>query len=254
MTSNQGSGFGITPRLIVGLLIVAFGVALLLDQLNIIEAGELIHYWPFGIVAIGLAKILQDKERSSRMSGGVFLIIGMILVLDNFVRIDFDMWRLWPLAIIFLGGLILWRSTRPAPEGVQGPGFVIGGVSTAPKMKNLEGPRGGSLETTMSEFAMWSGVQRRVASANFKRADLTAIMGGIEFDLRQAGADNGEAVIEVFALWGGIEITVPPDWAVSNQVTPIMGGAEDSSTGTQQSRNRLIVKGVVIMGGVDIKV
>ena len=78
-------------------------------------------------------------------------------------------------------------------------------------------------------------------------------MGGIEFDLRHAGTDNGEAVIEVFVLWGGIEIIVPPDWAVSNQVTPIMGGAEDSSTGTQQARHRLVVKGVVIMGGVDIR-
>lgn len=254
MNQPDASGFRLTPRLIVGLMIVAFGIALLLDELNLMEAGELIHYWPFGLVAIGIAKILQDKERSSRISGGIFLGIGLLLVLDNFVRIDFDVWRLWPLVIVFFGGLILWRSLRPAPAGTEGPGFAIGGVSTSPKMKGHEGPRGGSLETNLSEFAMWSGVQRRVASPNFKRADLTAIMGGIEFDLRQAGTDNGEAVIEVFAMWGGIEITVPPDWAVSNQVTPIMGGAEDSSTGTQQSRNRLIVKGVVIMGGVDIKV
>jgi predicted membrane protein len=52
-------------------------------------------------------------------------------------------------------------------------------------------------------------------------------MGGIELDLRQAGTENGTAVIDVFVLWGGIEITVPPDWAVSNEITPIMGGAED---------------------------
>ena len=50
----------------------------------------------------------------------------------------------------------------------------------------------------------------------FRRADLTAIMGGVEVDLR--GASTGqEAVIDVFAWWGGIEITVPPDWAVSNR-------------------------------------
>ena len=113
--------------------------------------------------------------------------------------------------------------------------------------------RGGTNEQKISEFAVWSGVQRRVTSPAFKHADLTAVMGGIEFDLRQAGTNNGEAVIEVFVLWGGIEIIVPPDWAVSNQVTPIMGGAEDSSTGTQQARHRLVVKGVVIMGGVDIR-
>ena len=98
------------------------------------------------------------------------------------------------------------------------------------------------MSQSLSEFAMWSGLQRRVASPAFRRAELTAIMGGIELDLRQAGTENGEAVIDVFVMWGGIEITVPPDWAVSNQVTPILGGSEDKSTGTQQSRNRLIVK------------
>ena len=94
---------------------------------------------------------------------------------------------------------------------------------------------------------------RAATSPAFRRGDLVAVMGGIELDLRQAGTDHGEAVIDVFVLWGGIDITVPPDWAVSNQVTPILGGAEDKSTGHQQARHRLIVKGVVIMGGVEIK-
>jgi hypothetical protein len=70
-----------------------------------------------------------------------------------------------------------------------------------------------------------------VSSPVFRHADLTAVMGGIELDLRQAGTGGGEAVIDVFVMWGGIEITVPPDWAVSNQVVPIMGGAEDSAWG-----------------------
>ena len=98
------------------------------------------------------------------------------------------------------------------------------------------GKAGGRWSSRSSEFAIWSGMQRRVASPAFRRAELTAIMGGIEVDLRQAGTENGEAVIDVFVMWGGIEITVPPDWAVSNQVTPIMGGAEDKSTGTQQAQ------------------
>jgi radical SAM superfamily enzyme YgiQ (UPF0313 family) len=81
------------------------------------------------------------------------------------------------------------------------------------------------------------------------RADLTAIMGGVEVDLRGASTGGQEAVIDVFAWWGGIEITVPPDWAVSNQVVVFMGGVDDSSSGTQDARNRLVVRGFVVMGG-----
>jgi len=134
-------------------------------------------------------------------------------------------------------------------------GVVFGGSSqpAPPASATASGARVGSQDTTYNEVAIWSGIERRVATPAFKRADLTAVMGGIEFDLRQAGADQGEAVIEVFAMWGGIEIIVPPDWAVSNKVTAIMGGAEDQSSGTQMSRSRLTVKGVVVMGGVTIK-
>jgi predicted membrane protein len=240
----------ISPRVVVGLLIVAFGLALTLDELGVMNAGELIHYWPFGIVAVGVANVL-DKDRSKRTLGWIMVGVGSLLVVENFFRININVWRFWPLAIVVFGLLIVYRSMRPRPEGVEGPGYVIAGGNSA---LNAPGNKAGTMQQVISDFVMWSGIQRRVASPAFKRADLTAIMGGIELDLRQAGTENGQAVIDVFVLWGGIEITVPPDWAVSNEITPIMGGAEDGSTGTQQAKHRLVVTGVVIMGGVDIKV
>jgi predicted membrane protein len=240
----------ISPRVVVGLLIVAFGLALTLDELGVMNAGELIHYWPFGVVAVGIANLL-DQDRSKRTLGWILTGVGAVLVLQNFLNFDIDIWRFWPLAIVVFGLLIVYRSMRPRPEGADGPGYTIGGGTST---SNAAPNKAGSLEQVISEFVMWSGIQRRVASPAFKRADLTAIMGGVELDLRQASTENGHAVIDVFVLWGGIEIIVPPDWAVSNEITPIMGGAEDGSTGTQQAKHRLVVTGVVIMGGVDIKV
>jgi len=251
MTPDRRSPF--TPRVIVGLMIVGFGLALTLDNLHIMEAGNLIRYWPFGLIAIGLLKLLQDQERSSRISGGILVAVGLMFAAENFTNFHFHIWRLWPLAVVGFGLMILMRAFRTNAENRQGLGYGSGSDGVTFGGGVVAGKGTGSMEQTLSEFAMWSGVQRRVASPAFKKAELTAIMGGIEIDLRQAGTENGEAVIDVFVMWGGIEITVPPDWAVSNQITPIMGGAEDKSTGTQQSRNRLIVKGVVIMGGVDIK-
>jgi hypothetical protein len=256
MNATDRPGFPITPRVIVGLLIVGFGIALLLDELNVIEAGQLIRYWPVALAAVGAAKLLQDPDRSGRTVGALMLGFGVLSSLDLFLPIAIDAGRLWPLAIVAFGILLVTRAFRGAQPDRQGLGYpayppqVPGGPPSA--LSNTARP--GLMEQTLSEFAMWSGIQRRVSSPAFRRGELTAIMGGIELDLRQAGTENGEAVLDVFVLWGGIEIIVPPDWAVSNQVTPIMGGAEDGSTGTQASRHRLVVKGVVIMGGVDIKV
>lgn len=242
----------LTPRIIIGLMVVGFGAALLLDNLDIMEARDLIRFWPFGLVAIGLVKLIQDTERSSKIAGGLLAAVGALIAADRFLFLDLDVWRWWPLAVVAFGVMILMRAFKANTGNRQGPGYPTQGPDGT-TMGGLSAGKSGSSDQTVSEFAMWSGVQRRISSPAFRGGEMTAIMGGIELDLRQAGAENGEAVLDVFVMWGGIEITVPPDWAVSNQITPIMGGAEDKSTGTQQARNRLIVKGVVIMGGVDIK-
>jgi uncharacterized membrane protein YeaQ/YmgE (transglycosylase-associated protein family) len=248
-------GFSITPRLIAGLLIVAFGLVLTLDNLDVLDGGNLIRYWPFGLIAVGVAKLLQDRDRSGRIGGAILVLIGAMIAADRFYFFEIHVWRFWPLAIVFFGAVILWKALRPVSDvGRQEAGPVVGGGAVPFGTVGLSAPKPGTMEHTLSEFAVWSGIVRRVSSPAFRRADLTAVMGGIELDLRQAGTEGGDAVIDVFVLWGGIEITVPPDWAVSNQITPIMGGADDRSTGTQQSRHRLIVKGLVIMGGVDIKI
>jgi hypothetical protein len=208
-------------------------------------------------MAIGVAKLLQP-EGTGRVGGAILTGIGAIFAIENFFFLRIDVWRWWPLAIVVLGVLLVMKAFRneTSASGLPGPAAPAGGGVPPQSQTFAAGvgsTRSGTTAAKISEFAIWSGIERRVSSPAFKQADLTAIMGGIELDLRQASTDNGVAVIEIFVLWGGIEITVPPDWAVANEVTPIMGGAEDKSTGTQQSRHRLIVKGVVIMGGVDIK-
>lgn len=250
---NRASASWLTPRLMIGLLVVGVGLAFMLDNLGLVEAEGLLQYWPFGVILIGLTKLLHDDSRSSRVAGGLIMFVGILFAIEIFFFVRLDVWRWWPLAIIFMGFLIVSRAfSDQQTTGKVQVGVVFAG-SAPPGPGPAASGRPGTTQSRMSELAIWSGIERRVSSAVFKHADLTAIMGGIEFDLRQAGTDQGEAVIDVFVIWGGIEIIVPPDWAVSNQVTAIMGGADDQSTGTQVSRNRLIVKGVVIMGGVDIK-
>jgi predicted membrane protein len=243
----------LTPRLVFGLLVVALGAALMLDNLGIVDARDLLRYWPFGVMLIGVAKLLHDRSTSGRVFGGFLLVFGALAAIEIFLFVRLDVWRWWPVAIIVFGALIVSRAFRDQQTTPKVQAGVVFGATRPPQAAPAAASRPGSMEPAISEFAIWSGVERRVSSPAFRRADLTAVMGGIEFDLRQAGTDQGEAVIEVFVVWGGIEIIVPPDWAVSNQVTAIMGGADDKSTGTQMSRNRLVVKGVVIMGGVDIK-
>ena len=238
MSADTRMSFRLTPQIILGLCIVAFGVALTLDNLGWVDSSRILRYWPLAIAAVGLTKVFQSSTTSGRVFGGILMFIGFALLAD--VLDVFQLWSWWPVGMILLGVVIIMRAF-----GGGGPPKLAAGAMGGP-------PTLGSADATLSELAFWSGVQRRVSST-FRKADLTAIMGGIELDLRQATTGGSEAVIDVFVVWGGIEITVPPDWSVSNQIVPIMGGAEDKSSGTQASQNRLILRGFAIMGGVEIK-
>ena len=89
-------------------------------------------------------------------------------------------------------------------------------------------------------------------SQDFKGGDITAVMGGVELDLRGASIQS-EARLNLWATWGGIVIKIPADWSVINRGTAIMGAIEDKSSGSPVANKRLIITGMAIMGGVDIK-
>lgn len=227
-------GFRLTPQAVLGALIVVFGLLLTADNFRILDADKILRFWPMVFIAVGLTKLVQSDTGSGQAFGGFLASIGVLMIADEFWDIHFDIGRLWPLALVAVGGFIVYRALRGEPS--------CGTLGTT------------SSDSEISEFAFWSGKVRRIASPGFRRADLTAVMGGVEVDLRGASTPAGQdAVIDVFVWWGGVEITVPPDWAVSNQIVAIMGGAEDSSTGTQGATNRLVVRGFCIMGGVEIK-
>jgi hypothetical protein len=181
-------GFKLTAQALFGLLVMAFGLLLTADNLGWLDARRVLIYWPLGIVAVGLVKVVQASGTSGRLAGGLLTAVGLLLTAQETLGWNVSVEDWWPLALIALGVFILTRSAdRSRPD-------------TPPATPDAQ----------VSEFAFWSGKVRRTASAAFQRADLTAVMGGVDLDLRGATAAPGGAVIDVFAMWGGIEIWVPP--------------------------------------------
>jgi predicted membrane protein len=224
-------GVRLTPHLMFGLLIILVGVVFTLDNLNIAHAEDYLRYWPAGLIAIGLAKLWQDRrEQGSSIGGVIFTLVGTWLLFDTLGYVEANPIDFWPLLLVFIGTVIVWQGIRGRRQR-----------------------SGASTNDTINAVAILSGVNRGSNSTSFKGGELTAFMGGCEIDLRNAEI-NGEAAIDVFAMWGGIEIRVPENWTVIGKVTPLMGGFEDHTRAAQAaSAHRLIVRGMVIMGGVEIK-
>lgn len=251
----------VAPRVVVALAVIALGVWWTAANLGWAESVDIGLYWPVVFIVIGLAKLSSSATGAGRSLGGLFTIVGVWIMADRLYNIPFHIDDWWPVLLIGWGVLLLFgggRSPRAAAVGVGMPGRAEGPAFGGPAAAQGGAPSdtratAASGDDVVSAFAIWSGTRRRIASTAFRRADLTAVMGGVTLDLRQASTATGEAVVEVFVMWGGINIRVPPDWIVSNEVVAIMGGTDDRSTGTPASRHRLVVRGFVMMGGVEIK-
>ena len=231
----ENAGYRVTPQAVFGLLVMILGLLWTGDNLNWWEAERVTRYWPLALVIIGTALAAQPDDRGRRIFGLILIGVGIWLTAARYFMFELAFWEAWPLVIVVLGARMIYRSTQRVPNAPLAP----------------SPPR--STDQRFSDFAFWSGVNRRITSTAFRQADLTAVMGGIELDFTGASTGGGEAVIDVFVMWGGIDIKVPPDWAVSNQVLAIMGGADDRSSGSQDSTNRLVLRGFVLMGGIEVK-
>jgi predicted membrane protein len=223
----------LSPQIVLGLIIIGIGTLFLLDNFGMVYAEDYLRFWPALLVIYGLVKVVFPERPSSRFWGAMLALFGALLLARRLHWVYVDPWELWPIFLIAIGGMMLWKSSMRGRNATTLPGSA-------------------SEDSIIQGTAIMSGFRRVSSSQDFRGGELTAIMGGVEVDLRGAGLKQ-EAVINVFAFWGGIEMKVPQDWTVIVRGTPIMGGIEHKAfPGKQDPAKRLIIDGQVIMGGVEI--
>ena len=84
---------------------------------------------------------------------------------------------------------------------------------------------------------------------------LTAIMGGVELDMRHATLAADGAEVDATAIMGGVELIISPRLASHRSGTPILGGVSNLAEGSSlpDDAPRLRVDALAILGGVEIK-
>jgi hypothetical protein len=148
---------------------------------------------------------------------------------------------------MYRGQAEAWKPVLAACAALLIVGLLFSQPSTLAQDEQL---KNGS--DTFSDLAIMGGVKRTNLSRDFRGGEATAVMGGIEIDLRDAVMDRSEAVLDVSSVMGGVKIRVPEDWTVVSRVSSIMGGFDDNTRHPAESEHRLILKGTVLMGGLKV--
>lgn len=243
---NEPASSRITGRLIVGGLLIFFGLLFTLDNFGVVDAGDVLAYWPMILIVIGLVRVMQPRHPGQRVPGIVMIGLGIFFQVQELGWTTLRFHDLWPVLLVFVGGSLIWRAFE------RGRNLESGWAvrATPESAAHSSSPR-------QSDFAFMGGVHRVVESPEYRGGDATAVMGAVELDLRGSRISSPPAVLDVFALWGGIEITVPPEWKVEIQVTPILGGVEKKARTTvadaEGSEQVLVVRGTALMGGIEVK-
>lgn len=239
METNRARGF--TPQLVLGLIVVFLGVIFTLNNIGLIDSEDYLQYWPSFLIIYGLVRLYDGRTSSARIWAAGWLIVGTILLLNNLDVTNIHVWDYWPLILVLIGF-----------------GMMRGSVTRHQRVRSFSGAIasesvGTDDDSVINGIAILGGYRRTNSSQNFRGGELTAIMGGVELDLRDASIKEEDAVLDLFAFWGGAKIRVPEDWTISLQGVPILGGFEDKTRPPRaDTGKRLVIKGYAIMGGAEI--
>ena len=217
---------------VLGAAAVLVGALLLLDNFDILDARMYLRFWPLILVAFGGAKAFSSAYRGGQIVGGAIALVGLLLLVRELGFTSFGLFELWPLILVLIGASLLF-----------------GGSSR----RWLPTAEAAGSRNSVNAFAVLGGVQQAYNTQDFQGGEASAIMGGVELDLRQAAMQGTEAVITTFAMWGGIKIRVPSAWSVLVQGVPFLGGFDDKTAKpADTSSKRLVIRGTAVMGGVEL--
>ena len=215
-------------------------------------AGNVIFGWDFNLFFPGwwtlfiiIPSFISMIRNGFGTGSTVFFIIGVILLANEYVDLDFSIWRLViPAILIFIGIRIMFQSTfRKKPE------FFEHNFNTNPG-----GPQGQTYTSgTRQEYnAIFSGNRVRITDT-FYGASMNAVFGSVVLDLRDAQIP-GNIEISAQAIFGGIDIFVPAGVNVKVNNVPVFGGVSNRAMQSNDpSAPTIYLNSTCMFGGIDIK-
>ena len=224
-------------RFYFGLILIAIGVILILERLNLIpwSLADMLISWQMLIIAIGIFALVGGN----RTGGTIMIVVGGFFLIPDLVDVPSEIRRLyWPLLLVAVGAALL----------VKHKGC---------KMRINEGVGEKDLNE-FDDFVIFGGREIFINSQELKGGRATSIFGGIEYDLRKARLSPNGAYIDTICVFGGCGIKVPLEWNVRNEVTTIFGAFTDKRGDTFQNtqydpEKTLVIKGITIFGGFEVK-
>lgn len=244
--------------LFIGLLFIVVGFLYACSALDFIDFSIFFPGWwtLFIIVPCLYALTRKNEDKTGPAIGLIIGICFLINAQDFDFHIDF-----FPMALAVLCILIGWKLIFPGKKKEQKHVEVNYNSESGEKEVVINDVKFDNTYTKNSNgyvnaSAILGGKDIRVDNECFTGADICAVMGAIDLNLRNAIISE-DVYINVSAVMGGIDIYVPANVrVVTDGCSTIMGGIDVNTTYANfqtADTPRVIITGTCIMGGIDIQ-
>ena len=226
-----------SKAIIWGAVLIIAGLGWALSSLGLIEVDIFFEgWWTLFIIVPCTISLFTSPDK---VSAAVGLVVGVLLLLSAREIITWDMIvKLVIPAIIVLIGIKL-----------------IANAFLEKKTEKIEESLKKNADSLDNVFCIFTGEEVKMEGKVFRGAELNAIFGGIDYDLRGAVIEP-DCAIKATAIFGGIDIIVPDNVKVRVKSTGIFGGTSNKARRPDDGEENVItlyVSSLALFGGVDIK-
>ena len=218
--------------IILGIALIVVGVVFALNAFGVTDIDLFFDgWWTLFIVIPCVIGLFTQRDKIGNIIG---ILIGVVLFLCCQDVLSFSIiWKLVvPVIIVVIGLKIVFKA-------------IFTKKSSDQEKKKLDGKK------HKKGFAAFSGCDMKCDGERFEGAELTAIFGGVECDLRNAVIEN-DCVIQAVAVFGGIDILVSGNVNVKVDSNSIFGGIENKASSNQDVPT-VYINATCVFGGVEIK-
>ena len=209
-----------------GLIFIVLGLIVGLNTLGIASINIFFDgWWTLFLIIPGIMGLFKDKDKTGNV---ILLVVGILLLLGSQDIINFE---------------TIMKLVFPAILVIIGLSCLIKGLA----VKEIKS----SDKDTLKCDAVFTG-QKVVVENPILGADVNAIFGGLELDLRNSNLKK-DIVITATSIFGGIDIILPDDVNLKLNTTCILGGIDDKSKKNKDAKVTIYLNATCVFGGLDIK-
>ena len=217
-----------------GIVFIVIGIIVLLNTLNVTHINIFFDgWWALFIIVPSFIGIIKDDNKL--VSAFICLLgIALLLAAQGIMNFGIIMKCALPLLLIVIGFNILFKD-------------IIGNKlnQEIKKVNEKNGNKDGE-----EHYATFSGQKLDYVNEEFKGAELNAIFGGIDLNLKGAIIKE-DVIINACAVFGGIDIIAPEGVKVKSN--SIFGGVSNKVENKKEGQPTIYITALCMFGGVDVK-